>query len=139
MKKLIITAMALSMMAAPAFAADQSSPAGGTNTSGYNRINVGDTTGTITNGGAYSATYGSSNVGATAAITVINDDVHAPSFFGLPTSGDFSYTAVSTTAIGANTYYAEGFGGSIQIGVPTEPAVDDTPPSNYWTQGNFHR
>ena len=102
MKKLIITAMALSMMAAPAFAFGGST----TNTSGQNNINIGNTTGTITNGGNYSATYGSSNVGATAALSVVNAEVHAPTFKGGLGTGDHTFTGVSTTAIGANTYYA---------------------------------
>ncbi|MFC4270881.1 hypothetical protein GQF03_04040 [Sneathiella chungangensis] len=133
MKKLIITTMALALLAGPAFAF------GGSDISGQNHVHIGGAFGSITNGGDSSATYGSSNIGGVAALTVINDDVRAPVIFGLPSSGEFSYTGVSNTAIGANTYYAENFSGGIQTGVPADGAVEDSPSPNGWGWGDFLR
>ena len=107
MIKIVTGALALSLLAGTAFAAE-SFP--GSN-SATNSITIGNTTGTITNGGDFSQNYGSINVGPVANIqSFVDSDVHAPTFHpGTPGTGDLSYSPASIVSIGSNTSYAKNF------------------------------
>lgn len=125
MKKLIITAMALSLMAAPAFAGGSISGGThntslgllsgqtGTNGNAVNEIHVNGATGNIRINGDHSVNFGSTNNGNIGHITnFASSYIEAPeglgTALGKPT-GDISLTTVSSAAVGATSYYESRF------------------------------
>jgi hypothetical protein len=125
MKKLIVTTMALALMAAPAFA-DGTISGGSSNTSlgllagqtgtngnAINEIRISGATGNIRNNGDHSVNFGSLNTGSLGNITNISGSyVEAPEGLGTTPgtpNGDVSLTTVSSAAVGATTHFEAGF------------------------------
>ncbi|MAL80044.1 MAG: hypothetical protein CMN55_13190 [Sneathiella sp.] len=127
MKKMIIGAFALSLMAAPALA--DSTIDTGSITSGdghvgfnYSEVSVSGGNHIITTNGNYSANFGSINAGHVVNITsYTNSDIGAPSLTLPAASEAFEMPEISlyttgTTAVGATTYYESGFSPVITLG-----------------------
>jgi|TARA_R110002094_G_scaffold205870_2_gene176580 hypothetical protein len=135
MKKMIIGAFALSLMAAPALADSTINTGAITSGAGhvgfnYSEVSVTGGAHTITTNGNYSVNFGSINAGNVINTTsYTNSDIDAPSLT-LPGGGstaalpDISLYTTATTAVGATTYYESDFSPVILLGIRiTEPSL----------------
>ena len=128
MKKMIIGAFALSLMAAPALA--DSTINTGAITSGAGHVGFNYSEVSVTTNGNYSVNFGSINAGNVINTTsYTNSDIDAPSLT-LPGGGstaalpDISLYTTATTAVGATTYYESDFSPVILLGIRiTEPSL----------------